>query len=188
MIASIYRAAPPHALQVRRILSAVVSTIMWFSTPAQAQALRPLSPGFVEVLNETDAAVAQVAGTLKRFLGEDIRFGSPSRQQLDDTIGRLEKSLAQAQMQSADLRRRESLLALLALNTSVGAVQQNLAAAASMLHGATVRSPAALDTLNGVLAGLDKNAERLNAATVKFNNSAQLLLERLDRVPLPAEK
>ena len=125
---------------------------------------------------------------LRRIKGEDVSFTSPTRAHVADFIGRMEKSLAQVQGQSSELRRRESLLMLLALNRGLGGVQHDLQAFSSMLQSATVRSPAALDTLNASLAGLDKSAAGLNATLLKFDASSLNLLERLDRAAPSPQK
>ena len=170
------------SVHVVRTLLALAVVLCACPGSAGAQALRPLSTEFLGVLGETDAALAQASGILKRIKGEDISFSAPPRAHVSEAIGRIEKNLAQVQGLSNELRRRESLLVLLALNRSLGGVQNDLQGFSSMLQSATVRSAAALDTLNGLLAALDKSAARLNAALLQFDRSSTNLLERLDGV------
>jgi len=158
-----------------------VLALMICAAPAQAQALRPLPADFLETLKEIDASVIQAAGALKRVKEEDITYVSPTRARLDQALGEMEKSLAQAQGQVGDLRQRESLVALLALQSNLDGFQHDLAAFSSLLHAATVRSPGALAALDKLLAALDQGANRVNAAKGKFDISVRGQLERLDR-------
>lgn len=153
-----------------------------------AQALRPLPAEFIGALGDTEASLVQVAIVLKRIRNENISFSAPAPSQIQEFIGRMEKGLEQAQGQSGELRRRESLLVLLALNRTLGGVQHDVQAFSSMLQGARVRSPGALDALNASLAELEKGTARLNAALSRLDAGSQNLLERLDRVPAPVLK
>lgn len=148
---------------------------------AQGQALRPLPPEFVAILQDIDTATTSVVAITRRFRNEELGIRSPGAAQVDEALARVDRGVAQVRSHTEDLRRRESLLVLLSIKGSLGGFSSDLAGFASLLQSATVRSPAALERLNRDLAELDRSAQAVNAAFRRFDAGAQALLERLDR-------
>jgi hypothetical protein len=164
---------------LRRITAFLAAALL--AGAAQAQALRPLPLEFLATLSEIDTTVGAVGAIYRRFRNEDLGIKSPSASQLDDAIARVEKGIAGVRTQTDDLRRRESLLLLLAMKGSLGGFSSDLAGFVNLLQSATVKSPAALERLNRELAELERGARAADAALRKFDGAAQALLERLDR-------
>jgi hypothetical protein len=166
----------------RFLIRVLFATLIGYAAcAAHAQALRPLPPDFLATLQEIDAAVVNVAGTIRRFKSEDLGMKSPTAGQLDEALVRMDKGIDRVRSQVDELRRRESLLLLLSIKGTLGGFSSDLVSVVSLLQSATVRSPAALDRLNRELADLEKSARVVSVAFGRFDSGAQVLLERLDR-------
>lgn len=145
-----------------------------------AQALRPLPPDFLATLDGIDASADEMSAAVLAIKNADFNYSMFSSRRIDEAIARMQQTLPILRTQTADLRRNESLMSLLAMKTTFGNMQRDLGSISDILHGVTVRSQAQADALDTLLASLDAATAHLDAALKKFDAGALALMRHLD--------
>ena len=160
---------------------------LWLAPGAQAQALRPLPPGFLATLGAIDGSADEMASSVTAIKNADLTYSIFSRHRVEEAIARMEKQLPALKAQTAEMRREESLRVLLSMRTAFSEGRRNIGSVSDILHGVTVRTPAQAEELDKLLARLDGAAAHLDAALKQFDSTAMALAARASSAPAAAQ-